>query len=395
MISRILVVLSIVFIILIIVYFLPSSCTPDCKDKKKGDDDSCGGTCQSCTPDCKGKECGDDGCDGTCPVVCKSDTICQKETNQCIAIDVPIETQPSNSMQIINKTTEPYLHLFFQLTSPSDKLIKISGTGTIYESVDWNNNAWDPLGAKIVSEIIIPKNEYIIFTLPDRIGPPAFVLMALKMKNGSDSNPLTLADAKNRSGSTLKKLFTQSPILIEAGKEMVADSSAVDGINFKIKSELTTKDGVKTMEIKKNPCEGLDSKYLLDVGCFSPVKKQCTSPTCDCCTQKMVDDKNRDGCLSADQVCRFNDCSTKLFNIPEELLQKYYKKWDSGNPNPPVKGFINQVDNLIDGTDQKKYCDDIQWETGDFTTYCYDYNDTSSSLTLTDPYKMKLTYSDL
>ena len=41
------------------------------------------------------------------------------------------------------------------------------------------------------------------------------------------------------------------------------------------------------------------------------------------------------------------------------------------------------------------HCKDIQWNTGDFTTYCYDYNDVGSSPWFRSPYKIRLEYIDL
>lgn len=37
----------------------------------------------------------------------------------------------------------------------------------------------------------------------------------------------------------------------------------------------------------------------------------------------------------------------------------------------------------------------LQQNSGDFTSYCYDYNDVTSSPTLASPYKMRVTYMDL
>ena len=102
----------------------------------------------------------------------------------------------------------------------------------------------------------------------------------------------------------------QWPILIEGGMDVVADSSSVDGINFRMKYELsvadpTNKYKIVSTTVNNNPCANLPSKYQLEAGCRNPVLIDCTSPTCDCC--------------SGTQKCRFNACSQTLFSIPDNL----------------------------------------------------------------------------
>jgi hypothetical protein len=312
-------------------------------------------------------------------------------------LNIKIQDQPSSTIQIINDTNEQYLHVFLQLNivqSKNDQWKYVSGKGVINNAVDWGLEggkfSWNPLGAKLASEAIIPKNEYIILTLPN--SPPAFVIMAIKM-NTDDNKPLVLNDGKQRCGNTICKVIDQASILIEGGKDMVSDSSAVDGINFKVKYELTTKNGVEISEIHENPCAGLQKKYLLPIGCHNPAKIDCPGKdTCQCCP--------------ATQKCMFTDCSKLLFNVPSN--SQYINNFDYGNPSkceesdkkvsypihPPVKGFINDAGNLRNN-DLKKFCNTMHKNSGNFTTYCYDYNDTTSSPTLTSPYKIKLTFKDL
>ena len=59
------------------------------------------------------------------------------------------------------------------------------------------------------------------------------------------------------------------PILVETGKNMVGDSSAVDGINFGLKYQLTTNNGIKTTETVGNPCPNGSSS------CLNPSKINC------------------------------------------------------------------------------------------------------------------------
>jgi hypothetical protein len=184
----------------------------------------------------------------------------------------------------------------------------------------------------------------------------------------------------------------------EAGKDVVADASAVDGINFRMRYELTTSaTEVQVMEIKQNPCNGLAEKYLVRgpnnslVGCRSPPKVDCTGSkpgeTCDC--------------KPGTQNCAFNECSVKAFDIPSNLM-KYFRVYDDGDrTGMPVKNFINDESNIKDNSDFDKYCKQMHSDmrknggTSDFTCYCYDYNDVDSSPWLRAPYKIKVVYFDL
>lgn len=180
----------------------------------------------------------------------------------------------------------------------------------------------------------------------------------------------------------------------EGGRDVVADASAVDGINLRMRYELTTSETeVQVMEIKQNPCNGLAEKYLVRgpdskvVGCRSPPKIDCTGATCDC--------------MSNTQNCRFNDCSVLEFDIPVNLME-YVNVYDGGDENgKPVKTFINNESNIKSNSDFDKYCkqmhSDMRKNGGqsDFSCYCYDYNDVDSSPYLRAPYKMKVVYFDL
>lgn len=115
----------------------------------------------------------------------------------------------------------------------------------------------------------------------------------------------------------------------------------------------------------------------MEVGCRCPASVDCNGPTCDC--------------KPSSQICKFNTCSEALFDIPPDLKQ-YTSQYDNGEV---VKKFINQVSNLKKNSALNDYCMNLQKESGDFTAYCYDYNDVGSSPWLSSPYKMKVTYFEL
>lgn len=337
----------------------------------------------------------------TCTPPCGIGMVCQE--GQCVSSGggsggISIKLQPPQTIQIVNNTTEDPLHVFLGIKNYHFK--KISGKGTLYDPVDFSKNAWDPIGAANLSEVLIPKNSYIILQLPPDAKGPNGAFRVSPMKMISDNHkPLSITDkrctpGRGGIGSTYCKVAVQWPVLLEGGMDVVADSSAVDGINFKQVYQLTSDNGkIITMKITENPCEGLDQKYLLDVGCRNPSK-------IDCDKNKMKDgeDVTADCPSGRNQVCKFNDCSSTLFNIPPNL-SKYTKQYDLGNPHPIVKTFVENPDNLKDNTPLKKFCTGIHKDfkagLSDITSYCYDYNDKSSSVNLSYPYKMKLIVSDL
>ncbi len=270
-----------------------------------------------------------------------------KTTPQTGGID--ITSQDESTVQICNNTSENPLHVFLQCGSTTQNWNKVDdGPGAVSPSpVDWSKGTpFDPLGADIFQEVIIPKNSQLILQIPDgfltKQGTYASRIFAIHMKNSSNDF-LTLNDRNPQA-----KLSLQQPILVEGGKDVVADMSAVDGINFKVRYELTSDNNqVMVMNILQNPCDGISTGGM-DIGCANPVKTQCATgaTTCDC---------------KEDQICRFNDCSQTLFNIPDNLKQ-YIGTWDTGNkyPPPPVKTFINKSSNLQLGSDLRKFCYSIQ-----------------------------------
>lgn len=303
-----------------------------------------------------------------------------------------ISNQPNNTIQIINNTSENPLHVF--LSTGNTEWVKQDGNGYTFPSINWGGGdknllAWDPVGAGLLTEIVIPLSGNIILQIPEKL---IFRVSPLKLRNNDYTNITSFDIARS-------KVLTQWPILIEGGKDVVADSSSVDGINFKMKYELTVVDPINsykvvTATVNQNPCAGLGSGYQLEVGCRNPAKIDCNNkPSCDCCPST--------------QKCRFNSCSQILFNIPDNLT-RYIGYYDIGDKNScndcpancpnvgeKVKPFINQSNNLKKNSPLKLFCDALQKNTGDFTSYCYDYNDTTSSPTLADPYKMRITYMDL
>lgn len=357
--------------------------------------------------------------------------------------DIKDRIDKLGNQQIIirNNTSENFLHVFLQLLSnrgevdgagkpiitnaptPESQWAKKGGNGQIYAPIKWwgpNNlhnpggesNAWNPLGAKYAKEAIIPKDGFIILSIPDKsIANQAWIIMAIKMTEPLNASPLPINPVWGE--GIPQAVAHQQSILIEGGLDMVADSSAVDGINFRMEYAMTSDDNtIKVMTIDRNPCDGLDDKYKITADADKkPLGVGCTNPAKIDCKDFTDGDKPNDSCYcipgdAGNQKCAFNDCSKKLFKFDtdksKELLNSYYEKVDKGNDNkvngipyPLVKKYINDSNNLKDNSPLSSFCTNIQAGKNDFTPYCYDYNDTNSSPYLRSPYKISLTYMDL
>ena len=328
-----------------------------------------------------------------------------------------LSKQPASSVQIVNNTSQNPLHVFLQCGSmaqtpqgtcdddskltkaecevarstwtPAQGWKKIGGNGEVAPApVDWgigcepgssSCKAFDPLGADIYQEVKVPEGKSLILQIPQghltKQKTDAARIFAIHMKNPGGAY-LQLSDDNPKN-----KLTKQQPILVEGGKNVVADMSAVDGINFKVRYELTSDNGKKkVMNILKNPCDGIDSGGM-DVGCANPVR------TASGCKGTGASILSTAECKPGTQDCKFNVCSAALFNIPDNKKQ-YTATYDGGNSAhnnyPPVKKFINNATNLKSGTDLKKFCEKIQSDFrggGPHTTFSYSTSTTSTTYT--------------
>lgn len=323
-----------------------------------------------------------------------------------------INSIPKKSILIVNKTNDN-LNIFIhpqedRYSRNLDEMYKIDNLSSenvqIGDIINWGKSnttkSWNPLGAHSARQIIIPKNGWVTFYNPiptptgGGVNDNQLIIIPIKFSKGNSNTIITSWDG---SENTHPVKLKQSPLKFEVGDKVTSDSSAVDGINFKIKYQLTSDDRILQTEIIDNPCATLNSKYKLDVGCYSP-------PKLDCGMNKQYEKENQATaeCIPNTQRCKFNKCSEVFFTIPSNL-SKYKNDYDSGEGSSrnkgfgPVKATVAYVDNINTspaGKDLKAYCKAVNGK-GDFTTYCYDYNDVSSSKDLTDPYKIKIEISDL
>jgi hypothetical protein len=322
------------------------------------------------------------------------------------------DSMPNKSILIVNKTNDN-LNIFIhpqqdENGSLLDDMHKIDNLSSqniqIGARINWgksnNTKSWDPLGAHPTRQIIIPKNGWVTFNnpIPTPTGGGAhnnqLIIIPIKFSEGNSD---TIITHWNGSEETRPVKLKQSPLKFELGDKVISDSSAVDGINFKIKYQLTSDGKILQTEIVDNPCATLNNRYKLDVGCYSPPKLDCGINEVEAENQATAD------CKPSSQECRFNKCSKKFFKIPSKFsrYERVYDKGEGSSRNKgfgPVKATVAYVDNidtnLPGGKDLKAYCKAVNGK-GDFTTYCYDYNDVSSSKNLTDPYKIRIEISDL
>ena len=257
--------------------------------------------------------------------------------------------------------------------------VKREGTvgSAIFPQVSWKPKSEGGVGAaafgaKIMQQCVIPHGGYILLALPPKTSP--FQIVPWGMKRKVSTRLTTIEDLHSSQGS-------QRAVLVEGAQDFVCDISAVDGVNFGVEYRLTSdppgSGTVLHTTMKSNPCTA--DKFKLDFGCQSPLG--CSIPTCDC--------------MPGTQKCKFNKCSEDVFDIPDKL-SKYKSEYDRGNLDTPtiapVKKFVNGH-HFKSNHPMIHYCDAVNG-TGDFTSYCYDYDDTNSSPYLRDPYKIQLRFFD-
>lgn len=359
-----------------------------------------------------------------------------------------INDQPDHSIQIINKTSD-LLSLFISNSDSTYRNISWYDANkvntdegvTIYKPVNWgegNAKEWDPLGAHYATQVNIKKDKKVILNIPERLRDPnpggggqrnnQFIIKPIKLNTTERIDEKYIPEDGPFSIKTV--VPTQVPNFFELGEGAVSDSSGVDGVNYRITYQLTSDDEtpIKT-EIKDNPCPPPgEGGVKLDIGCSNPVKNGCLN------FEGGIDPKATASC-QGDQNCAFNECSQKYFKAPDEN-QVYFnnphhnsnkekkklneswsgadsiprmfdggikewkemwdgKGWPEGEQMPPVKYYIGDRKNIKEGTDLQKYCEALNNLNDDFSTYCYDYADKSSSRNLLSPYKVKIIFYDL
>ena len=366
-----------------------------------------------------------------------------------------IRNQKDHTIQIINKTSD-VLSLFIFNSDPiyrydpkSSWYDTNNGNDeegvTIFKPVNWGEGeaiAWDPLGAENATQVNIEKGKKVILEIPKGLHDPypggeglrknQFIIKPIKL------NTTKKIDEKYHPGDGLHSIKTvvptQVPNFFELGEGAVSDSSGVDGVNYRITYELTSDYGISSpikTEIKDNPCPtSIPKDHQLQVGCWNPAKFGCLN------FEGGIDPTATASCQKSSQNCAFNKCSKYFFIDPadnrayfddhhwhdseeeKKILNESWAKADTGNRGfdggkppwentwikenwpkeermPPVKHYIGDWNNIKGGTNLHNYCKALNNTDDDFSTYCYDYADQSSSKILKTPYKIKIIFGDL
>ena len=504
---------------------------------------------------------------------------CIQSYNNISGVDVNNEQlHPPNTIQIVNSTSED-LNIFCQIPGIVPfgygnglKLYNYYGSWTInsktpdgnilkkgepynwdptktIQSIQPDNNFGKSLGAPDLSgldsslyqQFTIKKGGYIlldILKIKDANGSdvswsniqtgnkytaPAFRIFSVKLKKPTnDLVNYPIIDKgyfwkKNKVGSGVQTFdyIKQIPALFEGTPNAIADLSVVDGINYRIKMQVSVnkvsvennnianKKKQSTIPILQtgiidNPCKGPLMKNFQvtnepplppgpamcnpnsqkpqmcpgnikcpscgkdacpcpspppgtpppppppqpskqpDVwGCYNPAQKFCAKNckknfTNDCIGNlsgtKFTNQSSIFCSAQMNQSCQLNKCSEKFWNMNNsEAIQLknwgYDKHLDGGippqvqgqpKPKPeencpnskvgPVKNFIANINNLNKSQAMWPWCSSIHSNpidpnTGininDGSTYCFDYDDATSSFNWDPPYKLKLNFYDL
>lgn len=136
---------------------------------------------------------------------------------------IDIRQQGSSTVQVVNQSSETNLHVFFQSNNVWEKWVKVGGNGVINNPINWGQdgtNAFDPLGAKKLSEAVIPKGGNIILTIPN-LNPPQFQIIAIKMVDPGRKEPLPPSKASDWNGPSPKEVIRgQWPVLIGKDRDV-------------------------------------------------------------------------------------------------------------------------------------------------------------------------------
>ena len=312
-----------------------------------------------------------------------------------------IESQPNSTIRVINNTTEAPFTVYIEyanynkvlgintlappplpwaiLTASTSAGVTLSPPMSFYPGTyPGIYNATAPyhtpndVGSSTWQILSMPtRGDIALLSIPDfPIKQQAWSLRPLK--NNAAGNPCGSPGGSSEDDCGM-------PILIESGKDMVGDMSAVDGVNFLLCYELTTKNGsTSVMDFKTNPCTATGQNPK---GCTNPSVNGIFDP-------ELV---RTSGCLPASSStgpycwqsapCPAGTCN--LYNASKTWCDAINDGQCSNSTSTwPASG---QGDGGPDSCKQHNL----------YTTYCYSHNDAPSSPWFGSPYKMKLTYSDL
>ena len=360
---------------------------------------------------------------------------------------IDITKQSDSTIQIVNFTTEPWLHVFLEysdsnmIETPQDNecgKAQIQAGKQSPVNLPIPNNKWevntsngtsngtynlsgptDPdgmefsdLGAGTQWQKLSLKNgAYVVLNIPNFTKSCPFRIQPLKSlvdtRDPSNSNKEWCNyDALYDPDGLKQRADCGIPIKIEAGEEAGANMSGVDGVNFKLKWEFSDKNTVDnsgkymTTFFQKNPCDEqncITKNGIKKCGCINPAKLVTMDPK--------YNKPGVPGYVPNSQIC---------INSKECPIMFQSGKGPGDNLNdldgqPCYHGSCNLTDKF------REWACDLQYgqcanpnttyphmeratscgEGKGYTIYSYDFDDQNSLAWFSKPYKMKLTFYDL
>ncbi len=244
---------------------------------------------------------------------------------------VTIADQPSNSLQLINNTSQTNLQITLQIFQGFDLWQYTSGNGRLSEPI-YNDFTKNPPNYQMVT---LNKFQSITVRLPDFTQPwrvtPYY---------------------PNNEGM---------PTLIEGNRDVVTDMSVVDGCNYLLKMELTANPNEKeaVIDFNTSPCDN--------------PKKPCINPYVN-------------GLFAPGTNANSTNCYHGTCNLIEES-RLYCSKVHNGQ--------CNNVDSKYPQNERALPCQANSQHGNRFGSYCISTDDQNNSPTLVYPYKIRATYIDL
>lgn len=329
---------------------------------------------------------------------CKNGTL--TDTAKCVTSvssgcsgGISMSDQPENTVQIINNTSESPFHVFLEYSNMN--LVGDPPTPK-HPSLDKPDSKWtiqtSSKGVNLGDPVQYYPQDKIIPGVTGKTFPPVAIgsgtWQELIMPNRGDSAILKIPNFTKGQPWSVRPLKYKAnnqacggseedcgmPILIESGKDMVGDMSAVDGVNFLLCYELTAKDGSTVMDFKTNPCRAVGRN-----------PKGCTNPSVDGIFNSSLVGTSQ--CLPDSPHCWLSaPCPAGTCN-----LTGVSKAWCDAINDGQCANSSSQWSKEGQGNGGPESCAKHNM----FTTYCYSHNDATSSPYFSAPYKMKLVYSDL
>ena len=349
--------------------------------------------------------------------------------------DVDINDQASETVQIVNKTSERPLSVFLAYSSPNLKVppspwtVSKSNNATL---VDNSGKAYDGDiggGETMWQRVDLNENGWIILGIPGF--PPQQAWSIRPLKKGGDWCSWGKRNGNKDREQPSQRVDCGWPILFETGKDMVGDMSAVDGVNFLLTSEMTNEFGtITTTPFTKNPCPAQVDTSAEQPDAGNRFKNTCQGGKCGC--RNLLKADCHDTVLNKDLTSGWGTAKRgPLPNNPADGTpgcdtSTNTKARDNGGlfkPDTNAWSFSNDNDECYHGTCNllgiyKKWADDIHtgqcvsssdhWNGTDSkssgctasngtqgATYSYDFDDQNASPHFGGEYKIKLVYSDI